>query len=179
MAIYHVYSDGGSVSALNSYYSFVVYEADNILGENKQHRYSFSSVFKNGTSNRAEYYGMRDAFCFLVNHMSLAAHDVVIFYTDSKLAANQVLGTWKTKDSSLIELRDGVRHHLHKLQLATSSVQIVHVGRKNNQVADKLCQYAAVGILKDIAKLSQDVDEFLTEAKEKKKCLKNSPSENS
>lgn len=85
------------------------------------------------TNNVAEYYALLKLLKYL-NDQNI--DEQITIYGDSQLVIKQVLGKWKCNQGHLIPLRDECK------KLMNSNIQLVHVKREFNKVADKLSNIA-------------------------------------
>ena len=85
------------------------------------------------TNNFAEYNG-------LINGLELAIenkleNDKIIVYGDSLLVINQVNNIWKCRADNLKLLHIQAKNLIRNFK----DIQLVHIPRENNKVADKFC----------------------------------------
>ena len=125
---YSIYFDGASRNnpGLCSS-SGIIYDYGKNLVFTKVTKYQYN------TNNFAEYNG-------LINGLELAIenkleNNKIIVYGDSLLVINQVNNIWKCRSDNLKLLYKNARRLIRKFK----DIQLVHVVRENNKVADKYC----------------------------------------
>jgi ribonuclease HI len=96
------------------------------------------------TNNVAEYQGLISGLTYLrdvtlkdVSHVSITIHG------DSQLVINQVIGIYKVKNQTLAKLHSIVTDLLVEIRKSGHIVNLVHVVRKFNSVADQLASNAS------------------------------------
>jgi len=105
-----------------------------ILGQNNTKLKEYYKYIGNTTNNIAEYnalvYGLQEA-------LSIGAKELLI-KLDSELVAKQIKGEYKVKNKNIKPLFDQAIHMLNKFE----KIEVKHVDRKENKVADKLANKA-------------------------------------
>ena len=127
-AYYSIYFDGASRNnpgVCSS--SGIIYDYEKNLVFKKVTKYECN------TNNFAEYNG-------LINGLELALenkleNEKIIIYGDSLLVINQVNNIWKCRADNLKPLYKNARKLIRKFK----DIQLVHIVRENNRVADKYC----------------------------------------
>ena len=134
-----IYTDGGSRGNPGNAGVGVVVFLDN------QVTHSYSNYIGIATNNVAEY----SAFIYSLDWI-IANHPTankIFWYMDSLLVVNQVNKLWKIKDQDLLLLANQSFTKLAKIGDFGYVLQIQHIGREKNTIADGLVNQALDRVL--------------------------------
>jgi ribonuclease HI len=98
------------------------------------------------TNNVAEYSGILAALTWLQN--LIVEHHLLVELTikgDSQLVINQLLGIYRVKQSTMVEYHHKSSKIINQLRRDGHTVNLEHIVRKFNSVADKLSSDVALG----------------------------------
>lgn len=105
-----------------------------LIDESGEEIERFSEYLGEGTNNEAEY----KAFIEALERSLKYKPQKVIFYTDSELLYRQIKGDYRVKNERLKDLYDKAQ----QLMANFKELDIIHVPREKNKVADELCNLA-------------------------------------
>lgn len=110
-----------------------------VVKQNGLHIYKQGQYLGIVTNNQAEYSGVIYAFKWLLSHSDTISFNLVIFYLDSQLVVNQLIGKFKIKNQQIakrvLEIKSFEKEYINKTGF---KILYYHIPRNLNAEADLL-----------------------------------------